>query len=101
MDTPLMGSARSNYRFFYGVGGSVIFSLLLLIIITSYSATIVGDVNKLIQEMHIVLAGVKELLPEAKFGTDLMHAFCQDGNFTKLPNTGNICYNKGLIPKPT
>ena len=34
MDTPLMGSAKNNYRFFYGVGGSVIFSLILLLVMS-------------------------------------------------------------------
>jgi hypothetical protein len=99
MDTPLMGSPRANYRFFYTAGGGVLFSLILLIIITSYSASIIGDVNKLMQEMHIVMDGIKELLPEAEFGADLMKAFCLDGNFSKLPNTGDICHNKGIIPK--
>jgi hypothetical protein len=92
MDTPLMGSAKNNYRFFYGVGGSVIFSLILLLVITSYSAAIVGDVEKLIKEMHIVLAGVKELLPEAKFGADMLNLLCQNKNFTNYyRNVRPIC----------
>ena len=44
MDTPLVGTPKANYRFFYTVGGGVMFSLLLLLIITSYSASII-DVN--------------------------------------------------------
>jgi hypothetical protein len=92
MDRPLMGSAKNNYRFFYGVGGSVIFSLILLLVITSYSAAIIGDVEKLIKEMHIVLGGVKELLPEAKFGADMLGSLCDNANFTKwYPNIRPIC----------
>ncbi len=92
MDTPLMGSAKNNYRFFYSVGGSVIFSLILLLVITSYSAAIIGDVEKLIKEMHIVLGGVKELLPEAKFGADMIGSLCDNANFTKwYPNIRPIC----------
>jgi hypothetical protein len=92
METPLMGSAQNNYRFFYSVGGSVIFSFLLLIIITSYSAAIVGDVEKLIKAMHVVLAGVKELLPEARFGADMLGLLCENKNFTNYyRNVRTIC----------
>ena len=95
MDTPLMGSAKNNYRFFYGVGGSVIFSLILLLVITCYSAAIVGDVEKLIKEMHIVLDGVKTLLPEAKFGVDMLGLLCQNKNFTNYyRNVRPICANQ-------
>tara|TARA_Y100000996_G_scaffold414183_1_gene404348 strand:+ start:1125 stop:1469 length:345 start_codon:yes stop_codon:yes gene_type:complete len=100
MNNPLLGTPRNNYRFFYTVGGSVIFSLVLLLVITIYSAITIGDINQLITDMNQVINGMNELLPEAQFGAELMHAFCKDGNFTKLPNTGNICFQKGLIPNP-
>ena len=99
MDTPLMGTPRANYRFFYAVGGSVMFSLLLLLIITIYSANTINDLNMLMHDMHEVIHDVRLLIPEAEFGADLMKAFCLDGNFSKLPNTGDICHNRGIIPK--
>ena len=76
MDIPLIGTPTANYKFFYCAGGSVIASLILLLIITSYSATIIGDVNDLIKEMHVVLHGVNDLLPEAKFGADMLGLLC-------------------------
>ena len=92
MDIPLMGSAKANYRFFYTAGGSVIISLVILLIITSYSAYIATDVNKLLIEMHDVLHGVKELLPEAKFGADMLGLLCENKNFTNYyPNVRPIC----------
>lgn len=100
MDQPLLGSPQNNYRFFYASGCSVIASLILLLIITIYSAITIGDINLLMNDMNTVINGIKELIPEAEFGTELMRAFCLDGNFSKLPHTGNICYNKGIIPNP-
>ena len=97
MDEPLVGTPKANYRFFYGVGISTIISFLLLIIITSYSATIIGDVENLIKDMHIVLQGVKKLLPEAQFGAEMLGLLCQNGNFTKwYPNTREICAGRTL-----
>ena len=40
-----MGTPTNNYRFFYTAGGSVIISLVLLLIITTYSAITIGDLN--------------------------------------------------------
>ncbi|MBT6471812.1 MAG: hypothetical protein HOK52_11215 [Candidatus Marinimicrobia bacterium] len=95
MDTPLIGSRETNYKFFYGVGVSTIISFLLLIIITSYSASIIGDVELLIKDMHIVLQGVKELLPEAKFGADMLNLLCQNKNFTNYyRNVRPICVER-------
>jgi hypothetical protein len=92
MDTPFIGSPQGNYKFFYCVGMSTIISFLMLIIITSYSAAIIGDVEKLIKEMHVVLGGVKELLPEAKFGADMLGSLCDSKNFTNwYPNIRPIC----------
>ena len=92
MDIPLIGSPSANYKFFYTAGGSIILSLILLLVITSYSAVMVGDANTLMKEMHDVLHGVKELLPEAKFGADMLGLLCENKNFTNYyPNVRPIC----------
>ena len=49
MDQPLVGTPKANYRFFYGSGIAVFVSLLLLLIITTYSAITIGDLNRLIK----------------------------------------------------
>ena len=61
MNNPLLGSPRNNYQFFYTVGGSVIFSLVLLLVITIYSAITIGDINLLITDMNQVINGMNEL----------------------------------------
>ncbi len=92
MDTPLIGSPRNNYRFFYTAGGSVIISLVLLLIITTYSAITIGDLNHLIKEVHEVINGIKELLPDARFGAEMLGLLCKEKNFTKwYPNTRELC----------
>ena len=53
----------------------------------------------LMNHMHEVIHDIQLLIPEAEFATELMRAFCLDGNFTKLPHTGDICHTKGIIPK--
>ena len=95
MDTPLIGNPANNYRFFYCAGGSVILSLILLLVITSYSAFIATDINNLMKEMNDVLSGVKTLLPEAKFGADMLGLLCNDGNFTRAyPNVRSLCLSR-------
>jgi hypothetical protein len=92
MDTPLIGSPRANYRFFYTAGGSVIMSLILLLIITTYSAVTVGDLNNLMKEVHEVVDAMKELLPDARFGAEMLGLLCKEKNFTKwYPNTRELC----------
>ena len=91
MDQPLVGTPKSNYRFFYGSGIAVFVSLLLLII-TTYSAITIGDLNNLIKDVHEVISSVKDLLPDARFGADMLGLLCKDKNFTKLyPNTRELC----------
>ena len=92
MNEPLMGSPKRNYQFFYFAGGSVIFSLLLLLIITTYSAITIGDLNILIKDVHEVVDGIKELLPDARFGAEMLGLLCKEENFTKwYPKTRQLC----------
>ena len=78
MDTPLVGTPKANYRFFYGSGIAVFFSLLLLLIITTYSAITIGDLNVLIKDVHEVVTAVRELLPDARFGADMLGLLCKE-----------------------
>jgi hypothetical protein len=92
MDQPLVGTPKANYKFFYGSGIAVFVSLLLLLIITTYSAITIGDLNVLIKDVHEVVTAVRELLPDARFGADMLGLLCKEKNFTKwYPNTRQLC----------
>ena len=98
MNEPLMGSPRSNYKFFYAAGGSVMISLILLLIITTYSAITIGDLNILIKDVHEVVSAVKELLPDARFGAEMLGLLCKEENFTKwYPNTRELCGHQPVV----
>ena len=43
---------------------------------------IATDINDLMKEMSEVLSSVKTLLPEAKFGVDMLGLLCENKNFT-------------------
>ena len=92
MDQPLVGTPRANYRFFYTAGGGVIISLVLLLVITTYSAITIGDLNHLMKEIHEVVDAMNELLPDARFGAEMLGLLCKEENFTKwYPNTKELC----------
>ena len=92
MDEPLVVTPKANYRFFYASGIGVMLSLLLLLIITGYSAITIGDLNILMKDIHEVVDDIKELLPDAKFGADMLGLLCKEKNFTKwYPNTRELC----------
>ena len=98
MDHPLMGTPKSNYRFFYTAGGSVILSLILLLIITTYSAITIGDLNHLMKEIHEIVDAMNELLPDARFGAEMLGLLCKEENFTKwYPNTRELCGHQPII----
>ena len=87
-----MGTPRANYTFFYTAGGSVILSLILLLIITTYSAITIGDLNVLMKEIHQIIDAMNELLPDARFGAEMLGLLCKEENFTKwYPNTRKLC----------
>ena len=95
MDRPLLGSVKANYTFFYGASCTAFISLIILLVISSYSAYIATDISKLMNEMHEVIHGIKELLPEAKFGADMLGSLCDNANFTNwYPNIRPICAEK-------
>ena len=82
MDQPLVGSRETNYRFFYGASASAIISLIVLFIITGYTAHTAT-------EMNAVISDINELLPEAKDSLRIIREMCMHENFTK--SWGHIC----------
>ena len=82
MDTPLVGTPKQNYHFFYGASLAAIVSLVVLFIITGYTAHTASEINEVIKDMKV-------LLPEAKDSLRIVKAMCKHENFTKV--WGKIC----------
>lgn len=82
MDTPLVGTAPQNYRYFYAASAASITSLVILFIITGYTAYTAGNMNEVISDLN-------ELLPEAEDSLRIVREMCQHENFTK--KWGQIC----------
>ena len=59
MDEPLFGTPQNNYRFFYGASASAITSLVVLFVITGYTAYTASEINEVISDLN-------ELLPDAR-----------------------------------
>ena len=82
MDEPLVGSPQQNYRFFYGASASAILSLVVLFVITGYTAYTATEINEVITDLN-------ELLPEARNSLSIIKEMCKHENFTK--SWGTIC----------
>ena len=53
MDEPLVGTPQQNYRFFYGASLSAIISLVVLFVITGYTAYTASEINEVIKDNTI------------------------------------------------
>ena len=82
MNQPFIGSRENNYRFFYGASAAAILSLIVLFVITGYTAHTAT-------EMNAVISDINELLPEAKDSLRIIREMCMHENFTK--SWGHIC----------
>lgn len=82
MDTPLVGTVPQNYRYFYIASAASITSLVILFIITGYTAYTAGNMNEVITDLN-------ELLPEVEDSLRIIKSMCKHENFTK--RWGDIC----------
>ena len=89
MDEPLVGTPQQNYKYFYTASGAAIFSTLLLLIITGYTAYISTSAGSLITDINEVILDLNELLPDAKNSLRIIKEMCKHENFTK--SWGDIC----------
>jgi len=89
MDEPLMGTRAKNYRFFYGASASAIGSLIILLIITGYTAYIATHIGHLMTDMDEVIQDIRIILPDVEESMKLLQTICKHENFTK--SYGNIC----------
>ena len=82
MDAPLVGTPKQNYSFFYTASISAIFSVIVLFVITGYTAHTASEINEVIKDMN-------ELLPDARNSLRIITEMCKHENFTK--SWGAIC----------
>ena len=82
MDAPLVGTPKQNYSFFYTASISAIFSVIVLVVITGYTAHTASEINDVIKDMN-------ELLPDARNSLRIIKEMCKHENFTK--SWGAIC----------
>jgi len=89
MDEPLVGTREQNYRFFYVASGAAVSSLVILLIITGYTAYISTSAGNLITDMNEVIGDFKIIIPDVKSSLQLLKTICHHENFTK--SYGDIC----------
>ena len=97
MDEPLVGTREQNYRYFYVASGAAISSLVVLLIITGYTAYISTSAGTLISDMNEVIGDFKIIIPDVKSSLELLKTICNHDNFTKT--YGNVC-GGGAVPSP-
>ena len=86
---PLIGTRAQNYKYFYATGCASIISLLILLIVTGYTAYISTHVGHLMTDMNEVILDINELLPDARDSLRIIKEMCKHENFTKT--WGQIC----------
>ena len=82
MDTPLVGTSAQNYRHFYIASAASIMSVIVLFVITGYTAHTATEINEVISDLN-------KLLPDAEDSLRIIKQMCKHENFTK--RWGQIC----------
>ena len=89
MNEPLVGTRETNYRFFYIASGAAISSLVVLLIVTGYTAFTATHVGHLMKDMTEVVDDIRIILPDIEKSIKLLKTICTHENFTK--SYGHIC----------
>ena len=89
MEIPLLSSPENNYRFFYTASCSAISSMVMLLIISGYTAYISTHVGHLMTDMPEVVDDLRVILPDAEKSLNMLKSLCSHNNFTS--SYGNIC----------
>ena len=82
METPLVGTSEQNYRYFYIASAASIMSVIVLFVITGYTAHTATEINEVISDLN-------KLLPDAENSLRIVKEMCRHENFTK--RWGEIC----------
>lgn len=81
---PGVFSDKKNCIVYYATIVATFSTLLLILIITIFTASVVNETSLLVKDMN-------ELLPQAKMGLRIIDVLCNDKNFTTFhPNYAKV-----------
>ena len=89
MDEPLISTPENNYRFFYAASASSVASLVILLVITGYTAYVSTNVGVLMTDMTEVVDDIRLILPDIEESIKMLQSICKHENFTKT--YGSVC----------
>ena len=90
METPLIGTREQNYKYFYVTGCASITSLVILLVVTGYTAYVSTSVGYLMNDMNEIILDVNLMIPDIRDSLRIAKEMCRHENFTK--SWGKICY---------
>ena len=81
-----------NCRIYYLHISAAIVTVCLVLIVTTITMVTIQDVQQTMDSMNEVISDFNELMPDARFGIDMLHALCTEKNFTKAyPSIRDLC----------
>jgi len=88
-NTPLIGTRNQNYKYFYTTGFASIISMLILLVISGYTASVATNIGGLMTTSNEVLTDIQEIIPGVTDVLRIIKEMCKHENFTK--SYGHIC----------
>jgi len=88
-NTPLIGTRNQNYKYFYTTGFASIISMLILLVISGYTASVATNIGGLMTTSNEVLADIQDVMPDVSDALRIIKEMCNHENFTKI--YGDIC----------
>ncbi len=85
---------KVNCKLYYLHMVAAIVTVCLVLIITTITMITVQDVQETMDNMNTIIDDFNELMPDARFGIDMLHALCTEKNFTKAyPSIRDLCHS--------
>ena len=85
---------KMNCRIYYIHIIAALITLFLVLVVTSVTLAVIQDVQQTMSSMNEIIADFNELMPDARFGIDMLHALCTEKNFTKAyPSIRDLCHS--------
>ncbi len=92
---PGVYSKETNCKIYYAHIVAVFIVLIFIMIITITALVNINSVNETLNETQTLVNAMNTLLPDAKFGIELLNLLCGNTNFTNYyPNVLTICKDK-------
>ena len=85
---------KMNCRIYYIHIIAALITLFLVLVVTSVTLATIQNVQQTMSSMNEIIADFNELMPDARFGIDMLHALCTEKNFTKAyPSIRDLCHS--------